>query len=75
MPPLAGLRSFRPDAEHNPGRMNFFSRDDVSVVVDLAHNEAGPGGAAWLGPVLEAARAGGAYVGGLAAALADWRPG
>jgi cyanophycin synthetase len=36
-----GLRSFRPDPEHNPGRMNFFSRDGVSVVVDLAHNEAG----------------------------------
>jgi cyanophycin synthetase len=38
---VEGLRSFRPDAEHNPGRMNFFTRDDVSVVVDLAHNEAG----------------------------------
>lgn len=43
---VAGLRSFRPDAEHNPGRMNFFSMpaDDgpsVSVVMDLAHNEAG----------------------------------
>jgi len=38
---VAGLRSFRPDPEHNPGRMNFFSRADVSVVVDLAHNEAG----------------------------------
>ncbi|MBL0747793.1 Mur ligase [Nocardioides sp. G10] len=43
---VAGLRSFRPDAEHNPGRMNFFSmpaRDGecVSVVMDLAHNEAG----------------------------------
>ncbi len=38
---VEGLRSFRPDAEHNPGRMNFFSRDGLSVVVDLAHNEAG----------------------------------
>ena len=38
---VAGLRSFRPDAEHNPGRMNIFSRGEVSVVVDLAHNEAG----------------------------------
>lgn len=38
---VEGLRSFRPDPEHNPGRMNFFSRDDVSVVIDLAHNEAG----------------------------------
>jgi cyanophycin synthetase len=32
---------FRPDAEHNPGRMNFFSIGDLSVVMDLAHNEAG----------------------------------
>ena len=38
---IEGLRSFRPDPEHNPGRMNFFTRDDVSVVVDLAHNQAG----------------------------------
>jgi cyanophycin synthetase len=38
---VEGLRSFRPDAEHNPGRMNFFSLGDVSVVIDLAHNEAG----------------------------------
>jgi cyanophycin synthetase len=50
---VEGLRDFRPDAEHNPGRMNFFTMpvagpgdgtDDggsVSVVIDLAHNEAG----------------------------------
>jgi cyanophycin synthetase len=38
---VEGLRTFRPDAEHNPGRMNFFSMDDFSVVMDLAHNEAG----------------------------------
>lgn len=43
---VEGLRSFRPDAEHNPGRMNFFSLpagdgQSVSVVMDLAHNEAG----------------------------------
>jgi cyanophycin synthetase len=38
---VEGLRTFRPDPEHNPGRMNFFSVGDVSVVVDLAHNEAG----------------------------------
>ncbi|MDP3890179.1 Mur ligase family protein [Nocardioides sp.] len=39
---VAGLRSFRPDPEHNPGRMNCFSLGDgVTVVVDLAHNEAG----------------------------------
>ncbi|MGH3331627.1 MAG: Mur ligase family protein, partial [Nocardioidaceae bacterium] len=36
-----GLVTFRPDPEHNPGRMNFFSLGEVSVVVDLAHNEAG----------------------------------
>ncbi|GAB3263227.1 Mur ligase family protein [Nocardioides dilutus] len=40
-----GLRSFLPDAEHNPGRMNLFSlpatQGEVSVVMDLAHNEAG----------------------------------
>ncbi|RYP87503.1 Mur ligase [Nocardioides guangzhouensis] len=36
-----GLQTFRPDPEHNPGRMNFFSVGAVSVVVDLAHNEAG----------------------------------
>ena len=38
---IEGLRTFLPDAEHNPGRMNFFSVGDVSVVIDLAHNEAG----------------------------------
>jgi cyanophycin synthetase len=43
---IDGLRTFLPDAEHNPGRMNFFSlpaRDgqSLSVVRDLAHNEAG----------------------------------
>jgi cyanophycin synthetase len=38
---IEGLRSFLPDAEHNPGRMNFFTLGEVSVVMDLAHNEAG----------------------------------
>ncbi len=42
---VEGLRSFRPDPEHNPGRMNLFTvpvdGGDVSVVIDLAHNEAG----------------------------------
>jgi cyanophycin synthetase len=38
---VEGLRSFRADAEHNPGRMNIFSVGEISVVVDLAHNEAG----------------------------------
>ncbi len=41
---IEGLRSFRPDAEHNPGRMNFFTvavtEGTASVVMDLAHNEA-----------------------------------
>ncbi len=43
---VEGLRTFLPDAEHNPGRMNCFSLPvadgpSVSVVIDLAHNEAG----------------------------------
>jgi len=38
---IEGLTSFLPDAEHNPGRMNFFTIGEVTVVVDLAHNEAG----------------------------------
>lgn len=40
-PVAEGLRSFRPDPELNPGRMNVYSLGDVSVVVDLAHNEVG----------------------------------
>lgn len=42
---VGGLRDFTPDAEHNPGRMNFFTvptdRGPVTVVMDLAHNEVG----------------------------------
>ncbi|WP_310527556.1 glutamate ligase domain-containing protein, partial [Nocardioides sp.] len=39
---VAGLRTFMPDAEHNPGRMNFFTLPgEITVVMDLAHNEAG----------------------------------
>ncbi|MDQ3615569.1 MAG: Mur ligase family protein [Actinomycetota bacterium] len=38
-----GLRTFRPGPDHNPGRMNVYSIGEVSVVVDLAHNEAGLG--------------------------------
>jgi cyanophycin synthetase len=38
---VEGLRTFRNDAEHNPGRMNMFTVDGATVVVDLAHNEAG----------------------------------
>jgi len=44
LPPSAvveGLRSFRPGPEDNPGRMNVYDVDGVTVVVDLAHNEAG----------------------------------
>jgi cyanophycin synthetase len=37
---VEGLRSFRPDPDHNPGRMNLYSLRGVTVVVDLAHNEA-----------------------------------
>jgi cyanophycin synthetase len=37
----AGLTGFRPDAEHNPGRMNVYSLGALTIVVDLAHNEAG----------------------------------
>jgi cyanophycin synthetase len=36
-----GLRSFHPDPADNPGRMNVYDLDGVTVVVDLAHNEAG----------------------------------
>ncbi|HET6166940.1 MAG TPA: Mur ligase family protein [Marmoricola sp.] len=38
---VAGLTTFLPDTEHNPGRMNMFTLDGVTVVMDLAHNEAG----------------------------------
>jgi len=38
---VEGLRTFLPDAAHNPGRMNFFTLGETSVVMDLAHNEAG----------------------------------
>ncbi len=39
---IVGLRTFTPDVEHNPGRMNFFTLPgEVTVVMDLAHNEAG----------------------------------
>jgi cyanophycin synthetase len=38
---VAGLRSFTPDPVLNPGRLNLYSLDGVTVVVDLAHNEAG----------------------------------
>ena len=38
---VEGLRSFRPGPEDNPGRMNVYDLHGVTVVVDLAHNEAG----------------------------------
>ena len=42
---VAALAGFDSDPSHNPGRMNFFSLDTaagaISVVMDLAHNEAG----------------------------------
>ncbi len=36
---IAGLRTFGTRPEHNPGRMNVFVRDGVTVIADLAHNE------------------------------------
>jgi cyanophycin synthetase len=37
-----GLTSFAPGPDLNPGRMNVYSLDDdVTVIIDLAHNEAG----------------------------------
>jgi cyanophycin synthetase len=38
---VAGLQSFAPGPDLNPGRMNIYSLGDITVVVDLAHNEAG----------------------------------
>jgi cyanophycin synthetase len=35
---LEGLRTFVPDAEHNPGRMNVFDLDGIVVILDFAHN-------------------------------------
>ncbi|HEX7247706.1 MAG TPA: Mur ligase family protein [Actinomycetota bacterium] len=56
-----GLRSFRPDAEANPGRANVYVLGERVIVIDYAHNEAGidglaeiarglctPGGETWL---------------------------
>ncbi|HET8524404.1 MAG TPA: Mur ligase family protein, partial [Thermomicrobiales bacterium] len=37
----AGLETFSNDPEHNFGRLNIFKVNDVTVVVDFAHNEAG----------------------------------
>ena len=38
---VRGLRSFQPDPSDNPGRMNLYTLRGVTVIVDLAHNEAG----------------------------------
>ncbi len=38
---VAGLTSFTPGPELNPGRMNIYTLGGVTVIVDLAHNEAG----------------------------------
>jgi cyanophycin synthetase len=38
---IEGLASFAPDTQHNPGRMNIYSLGGVTVIIDLAHNEAG----------------------------------
>jgi cyanophycin synthetase len=37
---IEGLSTFSP-SENNPGRMNMYSVRDFTVVIDLAHNEAG----------------------------------
>ncbi len=41
-----GLRSFRPDADANPGRANVYTLGELVIVVDYAHNEAGMDGLA-----------------------------
>ncbi len=38
---IEGLRSFRPGPTDNPGRMNVYDLRGLTVVIDLAHNEAG----------------------------------
>ncbi len=43
---VKGLRTFAPDPAHNPGRMNVYSfplagGGTTTVIIDLAHNEAG----------------------------------
>jgi cyanophycin synthetase len=39
-----GLRSFRPDADANPGRANVYTLGERVILVDYAHNEAGMAG-------------------------------
>lgn len=38
---IEGLTSFAPGPDLNPGRMNIYSLGEVTVILDLAHNEAG----------------------------------
>jgi cyanophycin synthetase len=38
---VTGLQSFAPGPDLNPGRMNIYTLRNVTIVVDLAHNEAG----------------------------------
>jgi cyanophycin synthetase len=38
-----GLRSFAPDADQTPGRLNVYEVGGRTVIVDFAHNEAGIG--------------------------------
>jgi cyanophycin synthetase len=38
---VEGLTTFAPGPALNPGRMNVYSLGDVTVIIDLAHNEAG----------------------------------
>src|SRR4029079_12536916 len=38
---VEGFEAFEPGPDHNPGRMNVYSVGEVTVVVDLAHNESG----------------------------------
>lgn len=38
---VEGLRSFQPDHRHNMGRLNIFHKNDITVVLDYAHNLAG----------------------------------
>lgn len=36
-----GLKNFRPDIEHNPGRFNIIEFDNFKVILDYGHNPAG----------------------------------
>lgn len=38
---VEGLRTFAPGPDLNPGRMNIYSLGQTTVIIDLAHNEAG----------------------------------